>query len=452
MNSFDKILAQNEGKTLEFKENLSSPEKILKTAVAFANTAGGKIVIGIKNHPKMIIGLVNVQHQEERLVNLISDSISPQLIPDIQIIPWRKVYLIMVEIHFSPQPFYLKSEGPENGVYIRHGSTNRKATPELIKEIKLLVNNSSFDEQPCLAANSEAVDFRVASELFAQAEKKLDHHKLKMLKLLVNYQGKEYPSNGSILIFGINRTDYFPNAVIRCARFKGTTRLKIIDQSEITTYLPIAVEQAISFIERNTREQIAIGRISHRKIPEYPTEVIREAVINAIVHADYVINNFTIQIAIFDDRIEITNPGELPFGLTLEDAIGGISILRNQVIGRVFKELNLIEQWGSGLARMIEICNEAELHPPEFKEMSGCFRVTIYNEQIVAIPEVRWVAEIKKYIRLHDKITTKEASALWSISDRAARTRIRKLVDEEILEEIGKGPNDPKRYYVLKNK
>jgi len=448
--NFDRILSQNEGKTLEFKENISFPENILKTAVAFANTAGGKIVIGVENHPKAIVGLENIQQEEERLANIISDSIAPQLIPDIQIIPWRNTHLIIAEIHFDPKPYYLKSQGPDNGVYIRHGSTNRKATPELIKEIQLLARNTSFDEQPCLAMNSATVDFRVVAELFEKKGKLFPDTKLRSLKLLLNYQGTEIPSNGFVLLFGKNRTEIFPDAIIRCARFKGITRTSIIDQIEIDTNLPSAVDQIISFVERNIRTGIEIGRTSHKEIPEYPAEVIREAVINSVVHTDYSIQGATIQVAIFDNRIEVTNPGELPFGLTLEEAISGISRLRNLVIGRVFKELGLIEQWGSGLGRMIEVCEEAGLRPPEFMELTDSFRVTIFNEPIITLFPEEWESVIVKYLREHGKISTKEANVLWQVAYRTTRYRLASLVNRNVLAEIGKGLNDPKRYYVLK--
>jgi len=445
----ESLFKQNEGKTLEFKQDLSSPLKIIKTIVAFANTAGGKIVIGIQDKSKNVIGIQNVTAEEERLANLISDSISPQLVPNISTTNWRGAELIVVDVHPDPKPYYITSEGFQDGVYIRHGSTNRKASPEIIKEIQLLARNTSFDEQPCLYANSEAVDFRVASELFEAAGKPINERKLRTLKLNVSYQGSEYPSNGCILLFGKNRLDYFPDALIRCARFKGLTRTNILDQADIDTHLPNAIDQAIRFIERNTSQGIDIGRSTHTNKPEYPPKVIREAVINAVVHADYAIKGSTIQIAIFDNRIEITNLGELPFGLTLEDAISGISRLRNQVVGRVFRELEFIEQWGSGLGRMIEICRQEGLKAPEFKEMSGSFRVTIFNEAQSAEVIPDWEESIVEYLNKHERITTKEAAKLWRISDRAARDRLRKLINKYRLVEIGKNPNDPQRYYVL---
>lgn len=129
------LLARDEGKTLEFKENCRPLAKIVQTAVAFANTAGGTIVIGIQDKTKNIIGLSDPLKDEERLANAFADGIRPLLIPDIQIQPWRDRELIVVSVPHTVGPYYVKSEGPEQGVYIRLGSTNGRAGPEMVAEI-----------------------------------------------------------------------------------------------------------------------------------------------------------------------------------------------------------------------------------------------------------------------------------------------------------------------------
>ena len=122
------LLKQNESKTLEFKRDLSSPEGVLRCIVAFANTSGGILLIGVEDGTKNVRGVPDVLGTEERLANLIADSIAPKLIPDIQAVPWRKLNVLAVEVHPSNiRPHHLKKLGPEAGVYIRVSSTNRKA-------------------------------------------------------------------------------------------------------------------------------------------------------------------------------------------------------------------------------------------------------------------------------------------------------------------------------------
>jgi len=289
----ERFLARNKGKTLEFKENCRPLHAIVRTVVAFANTAGGSIVIGVKDKTKDVVGIAEPLGDEERLANTFADSITPLLIPDIQIHAWRNRQLIVVVVPHSVGPYYVRSEGPDSGVYVRLGSSNRPAGPELIAEIRRLARNAFFDEQPCSGINSEDIDFRVASELFAQASRPFTLPKRRSLGLLVAQGGREVPSNGAVLLFGRTRSNVFPNATVRCARFLGSDTARFLDQSEIDEYLPNTADQAVAFIERHTRQGLEIGRVRNRKLPEYPVEAVREAVINAIVHADYSIGGAT---------------------------------------------------------------------------------------------------------------------------------------------------------------
>ena len=444
------FLARDEGKTLEFKENCRSLQQIIRTAVAFANTSGGTVVIGVRDQTKEVVGLSDPLGEEERLANAFADAIRPLLIPDIQIHAWRDRELIVVSIPHTIGPYYVRSEGPELGVYIRLGSSNRRAGPETIAEIQRLAKNTFFDEQPCTEINSEGIDFRAASEFFAAVSRPLTLPKQKSLGLVIEYGGREVPTQGAFILFGKDRRRFFPDATIRCARFRGTDTSRFIDQTEIDEHLPKAIETAISFIERHTRQSFEIGRVQRRERPEYPQQVVREAVINAVVHADYAIGGAGIKIAIFDDRIEITNPGPLPFGLTIEAALSGVSRLRNRVIGRTFRELSLIEQWGSGIGRMLAVCAEAGLKPPRFEEIGTNFRVTLYGSRVAVPARPDWHNKLIEHLTRKGQISTQEATKLWKTSDRTARTRLRKLVMEGVLAEVGTGPKDPRRAYVLK--
>lgn len=444
------FLARDEGKTLEFKENCRPLQGIVRTAVAFANTAGGTIVIGVKDKTKEVIGIADPLLNEERLANAFADGIRPLLVPDIQIHAWRKRQLLVVTVPHAVGPFYVRSEGSEAGVYIRLGSTNRPAGPELLAELQRLARNTFFDEQPCSETNSDDIDVRAASEFFAAVSRPLSPAKQRSLGLLVGQGTRAVPSIGAVLLFGKTRGRLFPSATIRCARFLGKDTAKFLDQTEIDEYLPKSVDSAVAFIERHTRQGIEIGRVRRRDVPEYPVAAVREAIINAIVHADYSIGGAGTKIAIFDDRIEITNPGLLPFGLTLEAALAGVSRLRNRVIGRTFRELGLIEQWGSGLGRITAACADAGQPAPRFEELGTNFRVTLFGERVAALAQPEWQSELLEYLAKKNRISTRVAGELWKIPDRTARRRLRRLVDDGLLVEVGSGPKDPYRAYVLR--
>jgi predicted HTH transcriptional regulator len=442
-------LGQEEGKTLEFKENATSLNRILQTIIAFANTAGGMLLIGVKDKTKEIIGITDVLKEEERIANAIADSITPLITPNFQFHTWRNRDILMISVAYTPGPYYLKSKGIESGTYIRLGSTNRVADRVAIAEIQRLAIHQSFDELPNIKATQDDLDLSLASELFGRIGKKFAMNSARLLHLLVEHQSTFYPSNGGILLIGKERRTFFPDGIIKCGCFSGKTKTHIIDQQEIDSVLPIAVDEVISFIERHTATRSEIGKVRRVDIAQYPPIVVREAIINAIVHADYSVAGSSIQVAIFSDRIEITNPGSLPFGLSLEKALSGISQLRNRVIGHVFRELNLIERWGSGLGRMIEVCREKGIREPKFEELDRYFRVTLFHEAQPQLVKEPWKRDIVEYIKEHQYVTTKDASNFWKVSERTASSRLKKMCAIGLIVEISTGSYDPKKKFTL---
>ncbi len=225
---------------------------------------------------------------------------------------------------------------------------------------------------------------------------------------------------------------------------------KIIDSVEIVCSLALAVDEAIAFIEKNISTASIIGRVRRKDVSAYPPIALREAVINAILHSDYSMKGCHIQIAIFDDRIEITNPGGLPFGQTIQKALQGFSKLRNRVIGRVFKELKLIEQWGSGLQRILAVSAQEGLKPPLIEEHNNQFRLTLYNERSNSRQIASWEEILLIYLENYPSITTKESAKLWKVSDRTARTRLKTMVELGRLQRIATSEKDPFATFVAR--
>ncbi|MDP2955490.1 MAG: helix-turn-helix domain-containing protein, partial [Longimicrobiales bacterium] len=361
------LLKRPEGKTLEFKRDLSAPDGALKTIVAFANTAGGTLLVGVEDRTRHVRGVPDPLDLEERLANLLSDRIAPRLVPELEILAWRRTHVLAVQVHPSPtRPHYLTREGLDGGVYVRVGSTNRRADRELVEELRRFVRGEAFDEQPMPDLDSEALDFRAASESFAPV-RTLARRDLLTLRLVTEYQGRNVPTVGGMLLFGRDRERHFPDAWIQAGRFEGTDRSRIRDRVEIRSHPVRAVEEAIAFVQKHALHGAEIGAVRRSERWNLPPVAVREAVINAVAHSDYAQRGTPLRIAVFDDRLEVENPGLLPFGLTIEDLPRGVSKLRNRVIGRVFHALGLIEQWGSGVQRMSAACREAGLAPPIFE-------------------------------------------------------------------------------------
>ncbi|MCU0226225.1 MAG: putative DNA binding domain-containing protein [Bryobacterales bacterium] len=443
------LLKRPEGKTLEFKRDLSSPEGVLKTLIAFANTAGGTLVIGVEDQSKNVLGVPHVLAVEERLTSLVSDAIHPRLAPDIEVVPWRSLNLLVVHVYPSnTRPHHLQRLGPEIGVFVRVGSSNRRADLQLIEEVKRWNRMDSFDEQAIPDLNSEVIDFRVASEFLAQY-RKVTPQGWRTLRVTTDHQGRQVPTIGGLLLFGKNRFERFPDAWIQAGRFAGTDRVRLVDSAEIRSLLPQSAEDALAFARKHLTQETVIEGLRREERWSVPLVAIREALINAIVHADYAQHGAPIRLAFFDDRIEIENPGLLPYGLTIDEIRQGVSKLRNRVIGRVFHELRLIEQWGSGIQRMSAACQSAGLDDPKLEEIGTHFRVTIFTARVGRLEMDETDRRVLALLSDGRARSTAMIAEYAGLSPRATLTRLKSLTQRGVVAEIGTGPHDPKRRYVL---
>ncbi len=447
----EKLLIENESKTLEFKEYIKAPLNLIKTIIAFTNTAGGTIVIGVRDKNKEIIGVKDILNEEERLANIIADSIEPLLIPDIEITTFRNRELLIIKVPHFVGPYYIKNLGLDKGTYIRLGSTNRLADIETLESLKRLTKNISFDELPCIGANISELNKELIESKFKAQNQKISSAIYNGLCITVIHLNKTYPSNGAMLLFSKQRNKYFPDTIIRCACFKGTDKSYIIDQKDIENELLIAIDEIVAFINRHSNIGAEIGKLERKDIYQYPAVAIRETILNAILHADYSIKGANIQIAIFSDRIEVTNPGALPFGQTIEAALSGISRLRNRIIGRVFRKLKLIEQLGSGMQRIVGSYKELGAKTPLFEEINNYFRVTLFpvTEKNMSALVEGWQEQLIFLLQKKKQLKTKDIAIFWNVTTRTARTRLQSMQSLGLIKKIGTAHKDPNAVYVL---
>jgi len=378
------LLTSPEGKTLEFKRDLSSPVPILKTLVAFANSAGGRLIIGVED-VRQLIGIENPLDEEERLANLISDSIVPRLVPNIELFTVDGKTLLAAEVFLSgTRPHFLKSAGIDQGTYVRLGSTNRQADAQLIAELQRGVAGVSFDALPMPGLTIDDLDLKAIERDF-QGRRPVDARMLQSLRLLVPDQGRLVPSQGGILLYGLDRRRHFDDAWIQCGRFIGQDKSDIFDHIDIDVPLPKAVEEILLFLKKHAMRGADFSEIRRKDIWSIPVKILREVVINALVHADYSRRGTPTRVAFFDDRIEIESPGLLLPGLTIEDIKRGVSQLRNPVIARVFRELELVEQWGSGIPGIFRQAAADNLPAPLIEELAGRIRFTVTLPEILPL-------------------------------------------------------------------
>ncbi len=403
-NIIRQILENSESKTLEFKRDFSSPKPLLKSLVAFSNTAGGKLIIGVTDR-KEIIGVENPLDEEERLCNIVADSIAPRLIPNIELMTIENKTVLIVEVYLSSnRPHWVKSEGPEQGVYVRLGSTNRQADSQLIAELKRSSEGVLFDELPMPELTKNDIDIGEIKKSFDE-KRQFDDKTLLTMKLLTKYQNRLVPTNGAVLLFGKERLTHFPDAWIQCGRFDGIDKATIYDHCEINEPLPSAVESILTFLKKHAIRSADLSKGLRRKdVWNIPLSILREVIINAVVHCDYSQRGAPIRVSFFNDRIEVENPGILLPGMTIEDMIEGVSKIRNPVIARVFRELGLIEQWGSGVKRVFSEAKELGLLPLIISEVGM---------------RVRFKVPLKRAILTQKDIVQKKSTVVSGAQSRA---------------------------------
>ena len=375
----EKLAHLPESKTLEFKRDASSLDSILKAVIAFANTAGGLILVGVEDNGT-IIGLDNPSKEQEKIINSIANRVKPLLSPDFTIVQVQDRQVLVIQVDYVPAPYYLANKGETEGVYVRLGNTNRAVGGDVVSELKRAAHYPFFDSIPCDNTSESDLDIDLIHKTFAKHNIQIDTAKLLSIGILAQKGKRILATNAGVLLFGkpVIRQKFFPFAEVRCARFAGTTRAEFIDRLDVEGGILAAIDEVPKFIRRNTKMAGKFGAMRRQDIPEYPVDGIREALTNCLVHANYEITGTRFFIAIYDDKLEIQNPGIMPPGMSIDQFKAGVSRIRNPVIARVFGELDLIEEWGSGYKRIKDACQKDGYPEPTWEEYGTVMRVTFY--------------------------------------------------------------------------
>ncbi|HEV2523599.1 MAG TPA: RNA-binding domain-containing protein, partial [Gammaproteobacteria bacterium] len=345
-----------ESRHLEFKETLPVFASLIKTCVAFANGAGGKIIIGVADQTREIIGIDESTRKAvyEDFCNSLYDSTMPNLIAEIYEKNFGLHNVIIIEIFpVSKKPVYIKNEGVPKGVYLRAGSSTRRANEEYIEELKRENKRITYDEE-MVHAHSDIL----SQELIKKAYPTYTNTKLSTEKVLHQTMGnkKKYvPTIAGTLWFCEEPAIYIDGAHIRCTRFKGTAGRDIIQTEEIRGNLSEQIENAFSLIKSWLTRDFFLKNTKLIGKTIIPEEALREAIINAIVHRKYSIPG-AIKIALYEDRIEIFNPGNFPGLVDINNLGDGTTYLRNPIIAKIARKLGHMEQLGTGISLIMASC------------------------------------------------------------------------------------------------
>ncbi|MCK5741394.1 MAG: putative DNA binding domain-containing protein, partial [Chlorobi bacterium] len=381
MSNIIELIKLGESKTLELKKELPKNSSIAKSIIAFSNTSGGRLIIGVDDNRETVgIEDDNIFEIQDKIASLIFDNCHPNILPEIYTINHDGILLLVVEVfRGNLLPYYFKNEGKANGTYMRIGATNRVAGPENIAELERQKNQISYDEEINYEFEYQEIDTSPLLKSFETHGKKLDEQKFKNLKLVKDVNGKLYPTNALLILLGL-----MPHCTVKCGLFKGTNMDVFIDKKEFAGDLYYLLNAASGFILNHINLNAEVKGMKRDDLYELPLVALREALVNALIHRDYSNQGRDIKIGIYDDMVNIVSPGGFPNTITAEDINEGRSDARNKVIANVFKELNLVEQWGSGIKRIKSSCLELGLKEPNIQEKNDFVDVELWRPQATA--------------------------------------------------------------------
>ncbi|MBC7361201.1 MAG: putative DNA binding domain-containing protein [Candidatus Aminicenantes bacterium] len=437
-----------ESQNIEFK--ISWADECLKIVSAFANSNGGKIYIGMDDKGKPI-GIKNAKKLLEDIPNKIRNKLQITSLVNLEKRDKRDVIIIDI----LPSSFPVFYEGK---IFIRSGATTQELTGVELSSFLLDKTGNTWDKLPSDADESE-LDKEAIEKFIALSENRLPLIKaVKDIKLLLQnlqlYTKDGKLTRGAVLLFGKDPQFYFPTAYTKVGRFK--TETDILDTVIVNGNLFAQLDRTLEAIKKHisvkfdTRvKDFTLEGLSRRDIWEYPLDALREAVINALIHRDY-LGTAPIQIKIFDDKVEFWNLGKLMPPLTPDDLRKPHQAnQRNPQIASIFYYTGLIESWGSGTIKMINLCKENGLPEPEFvnyEQGIGAFSVIFYKD-IYTEENLRKMGlnerQIKavRYAKEKGKITNKDYREITGLSDEGARLDLMDLVNKHIFKVEGKGRN-----------
>jgi ATP-dependent DNA helicase RecG len=389
-----RLLKEGEGPTLEFKRSTGELREALQTACAFLNDAGGMILFGIRPD-----GTVEGQHVTEQTIREMAQAMDrfepPVNIPIHRISTGvgRAVLVLCVEGTSDSIPFTF-----EGRPYERVGNTTRKMSQDRYEQLLFERAHSKrrWENQPAYGVALKDID---REEVFRIVEI------ARSVGRLVGPIGKSLPDvldrlglrqnnqilQAAVVLFGKTFLPDYPQCELRMARFRGTDKTEFLDQRQIRGPAFKLLEEAELFCQRHfpLPAKIVPGHMRRIETPLIPPDAMREILVNALIHRDYAIAGGAVSLAIFDNRVEIWSAGVFPKGITPESLTRQhLSVQRNPIIADIFHRTGLIEKWGRGTNRVVDMCQEAGTPAPTFEEITGAavvtFRVNVAGHQQAA--------------------------------------------------------------------
>lgn len=450
------ILNNAETTLVEFKDGRGGFPRttVAKTLSAFGNSkSGGIIVFGIHedlNKNLSIVGSDNIALLQEGMSQLVSNEMNIVLRLNYYVIEKDNKNILAVyvpECKSYEKPYHLKELGLPRGAYIREGNTDRQM---LESEMKHHIRNAQGDDYDSIIIEELTIDDlsdeKIKYFLHKSAEKTQRSFDdtgnyiktLENICVVGKIQEGVHPTLAGYLIFAKQKPQNllrFERYVIRCVRYQGSgVYTDIIDSIDIGGTLDEQIDGMQNFILRNIRKSATIVGTKRVEKYEYPEKATREIVANAVIHRDYRITETYTQVNIFEDRIEVFNPGNLPHNITIEN-IRDSQMSRNKIMAHRLKDLDYLEEYGRGIDIVFSEMNKWKLLPPIFKNTSNSFKVILPGEKLSGLNDRQ--LKIWEYLVQNSRITRKSAEELLDVSQQTISNDLRQMRDINLIKQVG---------------
>lgn len=355
-----------ESKTTEFKREYA--DGIKNTVVAFANCDGGTIYIGVEDDGS-VCGVNDADSVMLRITNAVRDVIRPDITMFVdcrsEIFDGKTVVCVTVQRGMS-RPYYIYGKGirPE-GVFVRHGAST---VPASNAAILAMIKETGGDSYEVARSVEQQLSFEKTSAYFKKRNVEFGNSQMRTLHMIGD--------DGTFTNLALLLSEQNPHTV-KLAVFEGSKKTVFKDRYEFSGSLLAQLESVYDYIDKYNRTRAEFLGLDRVDIRDYPVEAVREALLNSIVHKDYSFSGSTL-ISIFDDRIEFVTIGGLVKGISLDDIMLGVSVLRNQHLANIFYRLKLIEAYGTGILKINECYADCAVKP-QIEASSNAFKIILPN-------------------------------------------------------------------------
>jgi ATP-dependent DNA helicase RecG len=369
------LVAQRESERLEFKKSTGDLKGGMETLCAFLNGQGGQVLFGVST-----AGAIRGQDVTENTLREVGNEL-------VRLEPPAHIVLTRVPVEGTREVLVLETTLRNNAPYTYNGrpyrrvGTNTTLMPQAEYQRRLLERGHAqqrWENQPAVGyavADLDENEIRrtVTDAVAAGRLESVVTDPTEVLQKLHLLAGDQ-PLQAAVVAFARDPLPNYPQCALRMARFRGTTKDEFLDQQQLTGHAFLLLREADLFLRRHlpVRGRFESGVLERIDEPLFPPLALREALVNALIHRDYSIYGGAVSVAVYDDRLEITSSGTLPFGMTPEELTRDHeSRPRNPLLADVFYRRGLIERWGRGTQKIIELCQAAGQPEPEFEQRAG---------------------------------------------------------------------------------